>query len=111
MALFKVKPIAVEDDAISSKIKQRRLQILVHSCIYYDLGDSIVSDAKWQQWSNELLQLQKDYPQIADKVIYAQDFKTFDGTTGYNLPYRSGRIVAKAVQLLKYKERKDSNGN
>lgn len=80
--------------------------MLVHSYIYYELGESLVSDAKWQQWANELVQLQKDNPIAADKVIYAQDFKDFDGTTGYHLPYRMGSIPEKAHQLLDYKKRR-----
>ncbi len=80
--------------------------MLVHSCIYYDFGASVVSDAKWQQWANELVKLQTTYPKEADKVIYSQDFKGFDGTTGHHLPYRSRTIVAKARQLLNYRERR-----
>ena len=33
------------DEEIKEKIKQRRTQMLVHSCIYYELNDNIVPDA------------------------------------------------------------------
>ena len=47
---------------IKEKIRQRRRQMLVHSYIYYELDDNIVSDAQWAKWAKELEQLQKNYP-------------------------------------------------
>lgn len=104
MPLFKIKsaPEVVVREKEMCKIRQRRLQILVHSYIYYDLGEELVSDAKWQQWANELVILQKDFPEESKKVIYSKEFEGFDGTTGYHLPYRMGKIPAKAHQLLDY---------
>ena len=40
---------------IAEKIQQRRLQILVHSCIYYELNGSSVSDKQWDTWARELV--------------------------------------------------------
>lgn len=69
------------------------------------MGTSLVTDEKWQQWANELVKLQNEYQDTASKVIYAKDFEDFDGTTGFNLPYRDDKIINKAYQLLRYKER------
>ena len=49
----------VVKQTIEEKIKQRRLQILVHSFIYYDLNENIISDDKWSQWAKELVFLKK----------------------------------------------------
>lgn len=105
MALVKAKAPAVEqlinyNSKIAAKIQQRRYQILVHSLIYYELDTNIVSDDKWASWAVELVQLQKDYPDISSKVIFAEAFKNFDGSTGFNLPYNDEQVVNIAYRLL-----------
>ena len=79
--------VGVETDEIRSLILRRRLQILVHSCIYYELDSNLVSDRTWSTWAQELVKLQKKYPGIAKRVDYAQEFQDFDGSTGFNLPF------------------------
>nr|DAG77252.1 MAG TPA: LIGANc+ dependent DNA ligase adenylation domain [Caudoviricetes sp.] len=91
----------VEADGVRTLILRRRLQILVHSCIYYVYNDNIVSDSTWSQWARELAELQEKYPSIASRVDYAEEFKGFDGSTGYHLPTRNPEIMSKAQYLLK----------
>lgn len=86
---------------IAEKIQQRRLQLLVHSYLYYDKNITLIEDIKWDKWAKELVQLQKDNAEIADKVIYADAFKDFDGTSGFNLPYKDEKIVNIAMRLIK----------
>ena len=87
---------------IQEKIKQRRLQMLVHSYIYYELNDTIISDAKWSTWAKELVELQTKYPEEANKVDYAKEFSDFDGSTGFNLP-KNDWVKNKAEYLLNLK--------
>ena len=99
----------VEADEVRTLILRRRLQILVHSCIYYVFNDNIISDSTWSEWARELADLQERYPSIASRVDYAVEFRGFDGSTGFDLPTRNPEIMAKAQYLLKlYKE--DKNG-
>lgn len=84
---------------IAEKIQQRRLQILVHSCIYYELNGSTVSDKQWDTWAKELVNLQKQFPHIAEQVIWHSDFVDFDGTTGFNLPIKDEWVMKKAMQI------------
>lgn len=93
-------------DKIVEKINQRRRQLLVHSIIYYELNDSIISDHKWSEWAKELVELQKNYPDIAEKCVYAEAFKDFDGSTGFNLPLDDPWAYAKAQQLLNWRDKK-----
>ena len=97
----------VEADDIRSLILRRRLQVLVHSCIYYELNESIVADSTWSAWARELTELQKQYPKVADRVDYAKEFKDFDGSTGFHLPTRNPEIMAKARYLLKICKERD----
>ena len=99
----------VVKQTIEEKIKQRRLQILVHSFIYYDLNENIISDDKWSQWAKELVFLQKEFPEISKKVIYYDTFKDFDGSTGFDLDYRNPDIIDKAYRLLRYHKRGEHN--
>ena len=32
---------------ISELIKRRRLQILIHSCIYYEFNQNLITDIQW----------------------------------------------------------------
>lgn len=98
----------VEADEIRTLILRRRLQILVHSCIYYELDDNLIPDSTWSAWATELAELQEKYPTIASRVDYHEAFKGFDGSTGFNLPLRSPEIMGKAQYLLKlHKEKND----
>lgn len=90
------------NQTIAEKIRQRRLQILVHSFIYYDLNENIISDDKWSQWATELVYLQNEYTEISKNVIYYDTFKNFDGSTGFDLDYRNPDIMSKAYRLLRY---------
>ena len=86
---------------IAEKIQQRRLQMIVHSTIYYVFNENIVSDIKWSQWGLELKCLQERYPEIASKVIFADTFKDWDASTGFNLPINEDWATETAIQLMK----------
>jgi len=86
---------------IGKLIKRRRLQVLVHSCIYYELDDQIVEDCVFDDWAKELESLMKDYPnEYSDRFDYA--FDEWDSSSGYDLPHRDPWIYSKAKQLVSY---------
>ena len=85
---------------IKCKIRRLRLNILVHSSIYYEFCTSVISDDKWQEWANELVVLQRDNPSCLDIGIYDEDFKVFDGSTGYYLDIKSDYAKQKAMRLI-----------
>ena len=64
-----------EDLKIADKIQQRRLQILIHSCIYYNMDGNVVSDRQYDIWGQELTDLQNKHPEIAHQVRWADAFK------------------------------------
>ena len=113
MALVKAKTVVEErpinyDDQIAAKIQQRRYQILVHSLLYYELDINLVTDAQWAEWGKELAQLQIAYPDISSRVIFAEAFKGFDGSTGFNLPFKDEQIINIAYRLLKCEKSAES---
>lgn len=87
---------------IEEKIRQRRAQMLIHSCIYYELNDNIISDHKWQEWADELEKLQREYPDKCNIDFYDYVFKDWTGATGNHLPHRDPWVMRKATWLLEY---------
>mgnify|MGYP005969834799 CR=1 FL=1 len=64
----------MDERELKALIKRRRLQILVHSIIYYRFSDNIIDDATWSAWALELEELQAKYPEIAESCPYADAF-------------------------------------
>ena len=97
-----VKPI---DKSIVEKISRRRRQILVHSYIYYELDDNIISDTKWSEFALELELLQQKYPEESKLACYYQEFIGFDRSTAANLRevFTRPEIVKTAERLMRNK--------
>lgn len=93
-------------DEIRTLILRRRLQVLVHSCLYYVFNENLISDSTWSAWARELVELQRKYPSIAARVDYAKEFQDFDASTGFHLPTRNFEIMAKAQYLLDIRKEK-----
>ena len=89
-------------ESVHELINRRRRQLCVHASLYYRLNASLVSDATYDAWSRELVQLQADYPDVAAACVLAELFADFDGSTGFHL---SGEPWAldKAQQLLRHR--------
>jgi len=85
-------------------IRRRRAQMLIHSCLYYELNTNIVSDDTWQKWADELEQLQDKEKDLAIG-FYDSEFRDWTGATGNHLPHRDPWIKSKALQILKIHEK------
>lgn len=90
---------------IPEKIKQRRSQMLVHSCLYYDMDESIIDDHTWQRWADELAELQNEYPEHCRLKFFDKEFIAWDGTSGYHLPLRDPYVQSQARKILDYHEK------
>jgi hypothetical protein len=97
-------------DMISSLILKRRLQILVHSCVYYYFDTNIIDDETWNRWANELVKLQEDNHELASTIDYSETFNCFTGCSGFDLDYRRPEIVSKAIQIIKYNKKGAQHG-
>ena len=102
------------DEEIKELIKRRRRQILVHSCIYYRMGNNIISDYFYDMISKELGKLQVKHPDLSQQVEdYYEHFKDYDAecTSGYQLPISDLNVIRKAQQLLDYHEKLQNRQN
>jgi len=95
-------PMVNAVQTLSEKIKQRRTQMLVHSYLYYVLDDTVITDEKWQQWADELTELQKQKTEIG---FYDKEFADWNGSTGMHLPMPPW-VVKRAKWLIHHKETK-----
>lgn len=88
---------------IAALIRRRRRQILVHSCLYYRMNESIVADYVYDGWARELAQLHEQYPDIAATVEFADIFENFTGETvsGFDLPTHLPEIYDVASHILR----------
>ena len=90
---------------IQEKIKQRRKQILVNSCIYYKFNENLVSDHDFDRWCKELHELQSEHPEDSEAVKdHYEIFKDWDGQTAncHALPITEPWIIHKAKIFLWY---------
>lgn len=76
----------LEQSQIKELIKRKRRQLMLHSFGYYRLNENIIDDHTFDKWCMELVELQKQYPELAAQVEYHDGFVDFDGSSGYNLP-------------------------
>lgn len=90
-----------EDLIIADLIQRRRYQILIHSCIYYNMHSNIVEDCQWDRWAKELVALQQEHQVISEKVVLYEYFEDFDGSTGFDLPIEEDWVIAIASKLLR----------
>lgn len=93
------------DDSVTKLITKRRRQIVIHSCIYYIYGKALITDKQFDNWAYELADFQKKYPENAKAADWAYEFKTFDGTTGYDLPILGAWVLGKSEMLIDYAEK------
>lgn len=89
-------------DEVGRRIFALRLQMLVHSCMYYELNTNIISDSEFDKRARELAKLQNEHPDISEKVQWHEAFIGWDGTTGFNLPLRDPWVLDRAQKLLEY---------
>ena len=85
---------------IAEKIQQRRYQLLIHSCIYYHLNASVITDDTWNKWAKELQNLQSRYSAISEKVPLYEYFQDWDASTGAFLPITLDWVIDVANRLL-----------
>lgn len=94
---------------IKSEMLRRRKQVLVHSCLYYQLNTNLIEDYQYDRIARRLAELQIAYPEISNNLGYHdKDFKGFGEDhcySGANLPRSSPEVVRDAQMLLSMTEK------
>lgn len=113
MVDFNKIPFIYWSDKMKANYLQR--QIIVHSIIYYELNQNVISDKKFDSISKQLIMLSKKMKSEYKKTEYYYCFKDFDGNTGFYL-YDSlkERDKNKCLSIAKFvlkNFRGENNGN
>lgn len=91
-------------DKIEELIKRRRLQIMLHSVLYYYYGGSIISDQQFDRWAYELLDLQNKYPLESKKAPHYDLFSDWDASSGFDLQI-PGEMYYRARCVKRYHDK------
>ena len=79
----------------TTKIEYVQRRILVHSILYYDYDEQVISNEDYDTMAQLLVRMMKRAEIAAGKSIYAEVFKGYDGSTGFDLLPRLHRINKK----------------
>ena len=73
---------------LQDKINFLQRYIIVHSYIYYELDNNIISDREYDAKSKELVRYKNEYPELWKSSEYYKQFgDDYTGATGFNLYY------------------------
>lgn len=87
---------------IKEHMRRLRYSLTVHSGLYYDHNVNVISDSDWDARALKLVELQRRYPGLVDKVEFFDDiFRDFTGDTGMHLPWRDPGMTDKIYSLGK----------
>ncbi len=60
--------------------------IILHSYIYYELNNNIISDKKYDEKAKELTRYKNEYPELWKQSMYYKQFgDDYNGATGFTL--------------------------
>ena len=58
--------------------------IIVHSYIYYELNNNVISDREYDAKAKELVEYKNDYPELWKNSMYYKQFgDDYNGSTGF----------------------------
>lgn len=81
---FSKMPCLYWSDITKCSYLQRR--ILVHSILYYELNESVITDQEFDSLCKQLLVIQENIDQEEyQQTKYYEQFKSFEGSTGFDL--------------------------
>lgn len=77
--------------------------ILVHSYMYYELDNSVISDKEYDSKSKELTKYKNDYPELWKSSEYYQQFRDdYNGSTGFTLYHDLNEHQKEIIQSIAY---------
>lgn len=107
---MRIKSKYIDKGPVMEEIERLRRQMYIHSIIYYRYGTSLISDQEFDVRAKRLKHLQEQYPLVSQTVEFYEDFKDWDGTTGYHLlrtyPDDMERIAQRLIKQCEGNSRK-----
>ena len=85
---------------ITAKLAQRARQFLLHSFLYYRLGESVIGDDAFDRYTEELRTLRAAHPQAPMPYAELIDPALGPEASGYQLRRYPPEIVSAAFKVL-----------
>lgn len=77
--------------------------IIVHSYIYYELNNNVISDKEYDDKSKELVKYKNDYPNLWSNSEYFEQFgDDYTGATGFTLYHDLNEHQKQIIQSIAY---------
>lgn len=73
----------------TTKVSYLQRRIIIHSLIYYEMNDSVITDKQFDDMCQQLVDLQNaiEHEEFR-KTTYYYAMHDFDGSTGFHIPNR-----------------------
>lgn len=68
-----------------TKISYLQRRVIVYSIMYYELNESVISDAEYDKISKQLVKLQNEAGGLLSDTQYYYCMYDYDGSTGFDL--------------------------
>ena len=88
--------------SVVSKLSLMERFILVHSMLYYEYNTNIIEDYVYDKEQSILAKAIKRFPDEFKKSRYYKTFKTFTGSTGFDLNSRCKRLQPEEYDKICY---------
>lgn len=108
MAAQHVSPEAIREaiinvDDVVRTIRRMRSALTVNAGLYYDKNETAIEDWRWDEIAYQLVALHQRFHYILPYVNFFDfEFMDFDGSTGFDLPYRTEPFVTHIHRALEY---------
>lgn len=77
--------------------------VIVHSYIYYELNNNIVSDKFYDEKSKELTKYKNEYPDLWKSSMYYKQFgDDYNGSTGFTLYHDLDERQKEIIRSIAY---------
>lgn len=77
--------------------------IIVHSYIYYELNDNVISDKDYDVKAKELVRYKNEYPELWKSSEYYKQFgDDYNGATGFSLYHELNEHQKLIIQSIAY---------
>ena len=86
---------------LQEKIDFLQRKIIIHSYIYYERGDNVISDSQYDVMCKRLVTYKNEYPDLWVKSEYYKQFgDDYNGATGFTLYHDLNEKQKQIIKLI-----------
>lgn len=86
---------------MQDKINHLQRLIVLHSYIYYELDQNVISDHEYNELGRKLVGYKKEYPELWKSSMYYEQFgDEYDGSTGYDIYQKLNNEQKRIIQYI-----------